>query len=179
MTRQTVLPLAVLGVGLAFSAPSAQASAAEPRFPSLAAQDLNKREVQLPSGLSGRLNLVLIAFLQKQQKDVDTWLPALPALTERHPGFAYYELPVISRMNPFMRWFINNGMRGGIPDRNQRARTITLYLDKKPFREALNIPSEDTIHALLLNQSGEVLWRADGTAEENKLRSLEEYLHAH
>jgi hypothetical protein len=177
MKRPTLLPLVLLGAGLS-SASSAQAPA-NSTFPAVTAQDLNKREVHLPSGLGGRLNLVLIAFLQKQQKDVDTWLPSLPALTERHPSFAYYELPVISRMNPFVRWFINNGMRGGIPDRNQRGRTITLYLDKKPFREALGIPSEDTIYAFLLNQSGEVVWRAERTADEKKLRSLQEYLNAH
>ena len=110
-------------------------------FPKLEADNLNKQMVQLPGGLAGDLNLMLIAFERAQQADIDTWLPHLPGVAVRHPNFAYYELPVIERMNFLMRWTINTGMRGGIPDKQQRARTITLYLDKKPLKSALQIES--------------------------------------
>ncbi len=37
---------------------------------------------------------------------------------------------------------LNEGMRAGIPERATRAHTITLYLDKAAFRQALAIPDE-------------------------------------
>jgi hypothetical protein len=141
-------------------------------FPTLTAKNLAGTELQLPSGFSGQKNLVLIAFERDQQKDVDTWLKVLPALAQAHPTLAYYELPTIKRMNGMVRFFIDNGMRGGIPDKQQRARTITLYIDKEPFKKALNIPSEDRIYALLLDKSGKVLWRADGLYDEAKGQAL-------
>ncbi|MDR3747630.1 MAG: hypothetical protein P4M04_05705 [Acidobacteriota bacterium] len=61
-------------------------------------------------------------------------------------------------MNPLTRWFIDSGMRRGIPDPNARARTITLYIDKKPFEQALQLPTEKTVYALLVDRSGKVLW---------------------
>ncbi|MEO5926651.1 MAG: hypothetical protein ABIR70_22745 [Bryobacteraceae bacterium] len=145
-------------------------------FPALEADNLNKQKLQLPGDLAGDLNLLLIGFQREQQTDIDTWLAPLPGVVIRHPNLAYYELPVIDRTNFMLRWVINTGMRGGIPDKQQRARTVTLYLDKKPFRAALQIESENTIHALLINKKGEVMWRAQGRADEGKLESLEAFL---
>lgn len=79
-------------------------------------------------------------------------------------------------MNPLTRWFIDSGMRRGIPDPNARARTITLYIDKKPFEQALQLPTEKTVYALLVDRSGKVLWRAEGLFDESKANSLREAL---
>ena len=91
-------------------------------------------------------------------------------------SFRYYELPTIDKLNPVARWFINSGMRRGIPDANARARTITLYLDKPSFRKALDLPDEKQIYALLVDRSGCVLWRAEGDFDEAKAAGLEEAL---
>lgn len=146
--------------------------AADARFPALEANDLNGRQIAMPGGFAGERNLVLVAFLQKQQKDVDTWLAPLAAVQQAHPGFRYYELPTIKRMNGLMRFIIANGMRGGIPDKGQRERTITLHIDKEPFKKALGIESESTIHALLIDKAGQVLWRAEGLYTAAKGESL-------
>ena len=148
-------------------------------FPSLKAANLDKQELQLPAGFSGELNLVLVAFKREQQRDVDTWLKVLPQVQHEHPGLAYYELPTIARLNALARWFIDNGMRGGIPGKAQRARTVTLYIDKDPFKKALEINSEDRIYALLLDKTGAVVWRADGAYDEAKGKSLEQFLKSH
>ncbi len=153
-------------------------AADNPVWPSLEGSDLNKRKIQLPGGLAGELNVLLVAFQREQQNDVDTWLPLLPALMKAHPKLAYYEIPVISRSNSLLSWIIDNGMRGGIPDKQQRARTITLYLDKKPFLKTLEISSEDRIYILVVNKNGKVLWRTEGVASQEKLESLEAFLNA-
>lgn len=153
-----------------------QATEVKATFPMLKASNLAKKEMTLPRDFAGQWNLVLIAFLREQQKDVDTWLKALPGIQKDHSGLAYYELPTIKKMSGMTRWFIDTGMRGGIPDQQQRARTITLYIDKEPFRRALTLPAEDRIYALLLNKAGEVVWRAEGLYDDAKGSSLREFL---
>ena len=106
---------------------------------------------------------------------MDTWLHEMKRF-ELYSGFQYYELPAIDRLNPIFCWFIDSGMRRGIPDRNARARTITLYLDKPSFRKELNLPDEKQIHTVLVNRSGRVLWRAEGDFDETKAASLHEAL---
>ena len=70
-------------------------------------------------------------------------------------------------------------MRRGIPDRKARERTITLYLDKKPFCEALGIEDQKKIYEFLVDRKGRVLWRAEGIFEDAKGASLRSVLGEH
>jgi hypothetical protein len=142
------------------------------QFPTVSGSNLQRARLTLPQDFQGELNLVLIAFQQWQQAQVDTWVPFARQLEEAYPAVRYYELPTIQRLNTLARTFINEGMRAGIPDRLARERTITLYLDKEAFREALQLPGEDDIHVLLLDRQGWVLWRAEGAFTPDKGESL-------
>jgi hypothetical protein len=67
-------------------------------------------------------------------------------------------------------------MRRGIPDAAARDRTITLFIDKAPFKRALKIEDENTIHVFVVSRSGEVLWRASGAYDDAKGKSLLDFL---
>jgi hypothetical protein len=146
------------------------------RFPRLVASNLEKRTFTLPDDFEGSRNFLLVAFQREQQQKVDTWLREMKQFEELDPEFRYYELPTIQSPNRLVRWFIDTGMRRGIPDKKARSRTITLYLDKKPFLKALGITDESRIYCFLVNRSGQVLWRAEGDFDESKAVSLRQYL---
>lgn len=143
------------------------------QFPTVTGSNLQRQKLSLPKDLQGQFNLVLIAFQRWQQSQVDTWLPFARQLEETHPGVRYYELPTIRPLNVLARTFIDQGMRSGIPDPVARERTITLYLDKHAFRQALQLPHEDHIYALLLDRQGQILWRAEGAFTPGKGAALE------
>jgi hypothetical protein len=65
-------------------------------------------------------------------------------------------------------------MRAGIPDPVARERTITLYVDKDPFRQTLALADEGDIYVLLLDGEGRVLWREEGSFTPAKGESLRE-----
>jgi predicted transcriptional regulator len=67
-------------------------------------------------------------------------------------------------------------MHAGISDCAAREATNTLYLDKRVFPAALQLPSEDTICALLVDRAGHVLWRAEGVITEEKEQALQRTL---
>jgi hypothetical protein len=71
-----------------------------------------------------------------------------------------------------MRSFIDGGMRRGIPDAAVRAATITLYIDKDPFKRSLGIASEDDIYVLLVDRAGTIHWRARGAYAEHAFTEL-------
>ncbi len=141
-------------------------------FPIVRGENLEVRTFTLPTDLAGTYNLLFIAFKREQQLDIDSWLPFAKQLVQEHPALAYYELPTIYRGHPLFRWWLNTGMRMGIPDKSAREVAITLYLNKPAFRKALDIPDEERIYVLLINRKGEVLWRADGSFHEDKARDL-------
>jgi len=138
------------------------------RFPQVTGSNLLRRKVTLPDDLQGELNILFIAFQQWHQALVDSWVPMARQLEQSFPGVQFYELPVIYKMNFFSQTFLNEGMRAGIPNPTTRQKTITLYIDKKAFRQALDIPDEDTIWVLVLDRQGNVLWRTDGAYSQEK-----------
>lgn len=148
-------------------------------FPRATGSNLEGREFDLPGDFEGRLNMVMVAFKREQQADVDTWLSLAKTLAARHPGLSYYELPVIYRTNALVRWFIDGGMRRGIPDPAARRSTVTLYLDKEEFRSALGIPHEDAIHVFLILPGGRVIWRAEGVLTDRDAMEVERIVSAH
>jgi hypothetical protein len=145
------------------------------RFPEVEGSSLSGTSHRLPETLAGDLNLLLIAFRQWQQTDVNTWISLAEELVNEISGFRSYELPVISRMYRPVSAFIDEGMRGGIPDPKVREATITLYIDRKQFLEDLRIPSVETVVPMLVTPTGEILWRATGprtAATEESLRAV-------
>jgi hypothetical protein len=109
-----------------------------------------------------------VPFQQYQQQTVNTWIPFAQEIEASFPGFIYYELPTIYEMPIVSRTFINEGMRAGIPDQTARERTVTLYLDKKTFKSALDIPHENDIYLFLVDRDGQIIWRATGAFTAQK-----------
>lgn len=142
-------------------------------FPTVEGKNLDGRRFTLPAGIEGQAALLLIAFRQDQQEEINTWIPAGRALAARYPGLAVYELPTIYRLPRISQAFIDGGMRAGIPDPVARATTITLYLDRGAFQGALGISDNSHIHSMLITPEGEILWLTSGPMTEEKRAALE------
>ena len=142
-------------------------------FPQVTGENLAGRPFALPREFEGDINLVVVAFKRQQQQDVDTWMPFLKTLARRRPAVRVYEIPTLGRGYRFMRGIIDGGMRSGIPDSATRAATITLYIDKAPFKRSLALNDEDHIYVLLVDRSGHVHARAAGRYEPAAAAALE------
>jgi hypothetical protein len=149
------------------------------RLPEVTGSNLLRRKVTLPDDLQGELNILFMAFYQWHQALVDSWVPKARQLEQYHPGVRFYEIPVIRKMNFLSQTFINEGMRAGIPNHTTREKTITLYLDKKALRRALEIPNEETIRVLLLDREGNVLWQTEGAYSQEKGDALSKAVQEH
>jgi hypothetical protein len=146
------------------------------KFPEVKGDNLNGETIQIPSQLNGEFNVLLVPFQMWQQDQVNSWVPFLEHLMNENPDFDFYELPTIRKMNFIARRVIDGGMRGGIPSRDTRARTVTLYIDKTPFKNALEIPTESTLYLYLVDKDGTILWEESGELSDEKATSLEDAL---
>lgn len=142
------------------------------RFITVTGTNLLRRKVTLPDDLDGEINILFLAFFQWHQGLVDGWVPFAKQLEDSIPGLNFYEIPVIYKMNRLSQTLLNEGMRAGIPHTTTRQKTITLYLDKPAFRQALDIPDEETIRVLLLDRQGNIAWRTDGAYSAEKGAAL-------
>jgi len=163
----------VAGVILLFSIfTSLVAEEPDIRIPPIEGKALTGDSFSAPDDFTKPYNLLLIAFLREQQEDIDTWLPRLERVEDANEDFALYEFPILAEMNTVVRWFIYQGMRGGITSERARARTVTFHLDKEIFRRELAIAAEDSIQVMLADSSGTIIWRETGVWSQKKERNL-------
>jgi len=149
-----------------------------PSFPTLKGADLNGRSLTLPRDFPAPFNLVFVAFQMRQQADVDSWRPFVEEARKTRPSLAVFELPTIARAYRLMQFVIDNGMRSGIPDRETRAATVTLYTDVKAFTRALGIQTTRQIAVLVVTPAGEVLAHLSGRYSAEAAASINKVLDA-
>jgi len=145
-------------------------------FPNVSGKNIDGQRFNLPADFAGQYNIILVAFEQNDQYDVDTWVPAVRDLIAAYPQVSYYEVPVAGEMNVIGRKMLDYWMSTGIPDPVARAVTITLYIPRGSFTQALNLPDAKRIYTLLLDDSGQVVWQTEGRYTEAKFHDLKAHL---
>lgn len=151
---------------LAYAATRTSATSAVPemgQFPSIQATSLDNTKLHLPQDFSGRLNLVVISFAREQQHEVDTWIPVAQQIQTAHSTFSYYELPTMSSENILYRWWFDAALRSNTADQAMRRRIVTAYVNKHKFLTSLRISNEKRPVAVLVDRTGKVFWRANGS----------------
>ncbi|MDG1554898.1 MAG: hypothetical protein P8R00_01485 [Candidatus Poseidoniaceae archaeon] len=142
------------------------------KFPSVTGRNLNKKTVTVPDDYNNKPLLVIAAFEQWQQRVVDEVIAAFDAngLGERH---TIIEIPVIQRSTRFRQIRLDTIMRAVIRDRDVRQRTVTVYLDKKAFRDSLDIPNDSAVHWFLIDHiSKEIRLRGVNVPSSEELKQL-------
>lgn len=146
------------------------------KFPTLNGRSLEGKEFRIPLDLEGDLNLLLVAFKRSQQISINSWSSFIHDLKKTYFFIKSYELPVLSMGYLIMRFMIDGGMKAGIPYRDVREHTITLYLKKSKFMKKLQIETDDQISLFLINKVGDILWRTTGSYNEFKGSNLRAFL---
>ena len=141
-------------------------------FPTVSGTNLHGEEKTFPECLVKDKTILVIAFQRWQQSLCDQWYVEIEKYLAQDKNSAYFEVPTISKMNAFTRWFIYNGMRGGIKDQVMRGQVITLHIDKEPFNKSLGIESEDTVHVYVVNKDGKILDSVSGEWTSEKWERL-------
>jgi hypothetical protein len=148
------------------------------RFPPLDVRDLDGRERRLPDDLDGERTLVILAFEQRQQRLVDSWVPWLEEQAAADPGLRFVEVPTIGTGWKPVRGWIDGGMRRGIPDPVVRRRTLTAYVPVGPITAELGITDTGDIWIFLVDRAGCVRWRGRGGFSPNSAADLARALDA-
>jgi hypothetical protein len=131
---------------------------------------LDGTEYRLPAGLPAERTLVVVAFRQRQQADVDRWIdlavslgvPGSPLGALQPLVSAVIEVPVLGRRYLPARGFIDGGMAASIRDPALLARTITVYTDPARYRRRCGIATADQVTAMVVDRDGNASFQALG-----------------
>lgn len=132
------------------------------RMPRIRGESLSRVEYEFPRDLDRAATLFLVAFYQRQQPAVNTWLPTAAELAAHQAHFSFFEIPLIGRRYRPGKALINGGMRSGIADPKVRATTVTAFQSVTRFLRALGIADRSEIVVLLVDRTGIIHWSTRG-----------------
>ena len=144
-------------------------------FPEVRAVTLDGDERTLPADLPAPLTLVVVLFKDDLDPLADQWARLGHDLEARYPGtVAVVETPVVGRGMKLFGSLATTGIRGQVDDDREHARTLPIYVDKKPFCKALRLSSTSDVTAYLVERdTGRVLWGGDGEIDMQEVLDLE------
>lgn len=158
--RRLRFHLPVLAALLGIWLPPVAAQDASPRWPAIEAETVSGRVVELPAMMTAPRTVVLVAYSEEQQQDVDRWMAALEFKARSIP---WLQVPVLGKTNPFFQKLILTGLRRGLPDMADRERVAVTFVEGDEFRRKLGLGGDGRImHALVVERSGTVALRLDG-----------------
>jgi hypothetical protein len=169
LTRRLIVMALLLSpmIGTA-SHPSA---ALERTVPAMTAADLNGRTLNLPQDMAGDPAVWVVAFDRAHQDQVDRLFQLIDGAKDRAPGVVYWEVPVIKNPGAIGRWFIDNGMRSGIPNTQTRSKVVTLYVpDRAKWLSQMGVGGTDQAYAVVVGRSGAVL----ATAAQSDIKTVDD-----
>jgi len=148
----------------------AAAQTPEPRWPDFDAETVSGRTVRLPDLLTSTRTVVLIAYSEEQQQDIDRWMIALAVRTR---GIAWLQVAVLGKINPFFQNLILSGLRRALPDKADRERVAVTFVEGDRFRRSMGLGGEGrAIHVLVVERSGTVSLSLDGAYTPEKASQL-------
>ena len=148
------------------------ADAGRLRLAPLRTRALDGTRRDLPADLPAERTLVLLAYRQRHQRDVDAWIalavargvPPTPRGAAGVMTTAVVEVPFLSARWLPARRLIDGGMATGIADPDVLARTLTAYGAPARHRRACGLAGADgrEVEALVVDRDGTVHWHASG-----------------
>lgn len=146
-------------------------------FPTVRGNSLGGSDIVLPDDFQDakRPVLLLVAYKQNAQFDVDRWLLGiLQAGVEVTP----YEIPTVEGLVPGMiANTIDDGMRSGIPDEDW-ASVVTVYEDAEKIVAFTGNEDPLNTRVLLLDETGKVVWFHDEGYSARVLLELQDEVEA-
>jgi hypothetical protein len=140
------------------------------KFPEVTAESLAGTRESIPESARGKVTLVTVAFLRESQSQLDSWLGPFEQKFGNSEGFTFYEIPMISSGYKFMRFIIDGGMRGGIPQQKHK-NVVTMYGDVEKYMDALQLDPRYG-YAFLLDREGIIRFQGQSFATPETMKEL-------
>jgi hypothetical protein len=138
-------------------------------FPTVQGEALDKKEKELPKDIKGKTTLLLVAYVQNTQFDVDRWLLGLEMSKTKVSAI---EVPAIQGMFPRMfSGYIDEGMRKGIP-KELWGGVVTVYRDGDKLQKFTGNENPSNTRVVLVDANGVIKYFSDDGFSVGNLTKL-------
>jgi hypothetical protein len=178
MVERYVIATGLLGAALLLVAPVR----AQPRqtlipgdaLPSLSAQTLTGKQLNLPSHSDDGLALVIFSFSRAGGRDAQKWAQAF---SKQEPQARIYTVIVLESVPKLFQPMAVSAIRRGMPI-SMQDQTMILYRDENLWKQRLQVTDVSRACVILFDLGGHIKWLTTGPFTEPRFQSLREQTHA-
>lgn len=153
-------------------------------FPSLEAETVEDKIVTLPQDTKGRITLVGMAYSQKSEDDLSTWMSPIFNTFIRQKinggglfaGFTYdvdvYFVPMFTGVKAAAKGVAK---RKAVKHLDSRLWPYVLFYKGKlkPYKDALDFEKRDVPYFFLLDKNGKIVYATSGAYSDKKMEEIE------
>ncbi len=160
MTIHTLVCISAIGFLVGCGSTTPNRSPVGELFPSVQGKSLDGQETMIPEVFKGKKVIIVLAYKQNTQFDVDRW--GIGFFTSNLSLPPIYEIPTIPGLIPSLfKESIDGGMKNGIPKESWKD-VITVYgSDGAKLTEWTGTENPNNARVILLDEEGRVLWFHD------------------
>lgn len=135
-------------------------------FPHVNGQTFGERAVVLPDAFKGKPAILVITFTRAAQEQARAWSDKL-----KSGSTAAYQVLELEDVPRLMRGFVRGSIRRSIPEES-RDKFVLLFEGQDELKRAVSFQASDDAYVVLLDASGNIVWREHGAVDEKKLAGL-------
>ena len=163
----------------AFSALNAQVVGK--MFPSMDAETVEDKKVNLPQATKGKYTLLGLAYSKKSEDELNTWFqPVFQKFIQKNKGlfegFGYdvnvYFVPMFTGVNAAATGTAKKKASKNI-DPNLLPYILFYKGELKTYKEALDFEKKDVPYFFVLDKEGKILYATSGSFSQKKMEEIE------
>ena len=153
-------------------------------FPSMTAETVDDKKVQLPESVKGKYTLIGLAYSKKSEAELNSWFqPIFGKFIQKtnglFSGFAYdvnvYFVPMFTGVNAAAT---GTAKRKAAKNIDPQLLPYVLFYkgELKSYKEALDFEKKDIPYFFVLDRDGKIVHATSGKYSEEKMDAIEEKL---
>ena len=127
--------------------------------------------VTLPDALRGRAGVLIVGFSKASRQQASAWGHRLADDPQRPPQLAYYEMPVLESVPKLLRGLVLKQIKEDVSANGQK-HFLPIMDHEANWKSAAGFAQPDDAYLLLVDASGAVRWRTQGSPTEQTYSEL-------
>ena len=153
-------------------------------FPSMDAETVEDKKVNLPQATKGKFSLLGLAYSKKSEDELNSWFqPIFQKFIQKNKGlfedFGYdvnvYFVPMFTGVNAAATGTAKKKAVKNV-DPNLLPYLLFYKGELKPYKEALDFEKKDVPYFFVLDKDGKILYATSGSFNQKKMDEIEKVL---
>jgi hypothetical protein len=153
------------------------------KFPELTGETLENKKITVPSDIKGKFALIGLAYSQKAQDDLETWMqPVYTTFIEKSGGpladsydVHTYFIPMFTGANQATAATATKKLQKGI-DKELLSHVIIYKGEIEKYKTELSLKDKDKPYFFLLDSEGKIVHTTSGPYSDAKMEEIEGFL---